>query len=266
VAAFEKGFVCLGLSSEGVFWKPGAWSRRPAAICVSGELLAALDEEGEDSVALFRLPDGRRLTRDDQEDLRRWRRDCGLERLDFVVPLSAQEFVVVGSRSLGLLSPSETVAIRFDLAKSGADRVVAELRLRDMTILGGCRFDGKHVVLAGVHEDARPVPGPGLHAGQLLRSLYVVRVDPKALTLQTLVRERLEDELQEIRQVAVDNDLVVVGFADGECVAYRGKADGRASRVFREWLGPRHALICLSPKTFAAIPPAGGAPKLVAVP
>ncbi len=263
----ERGWACVAcrgalaivqLADRQVTWATAPLAEPPLALAVSGDLAAVLSRT---SVAVHRLPGGELLWR---ETLAPWLKQFRLDEARCVLPLSEQEFLLVGARSMRFNSNSEIVVQKIDRSQ-GQWRVVQQTSVPGLTFLHACASDGHALYLAGVHEEMRTGPmGARGQGGALLMTFVIVGVDPATMNAREIVWDERHAHRVLARQLAVGKDLVAVRHEGGELEIYRLVGEGRSGAPMYEGnFGPSFSAAWLSPNDVVVV--GAGEPRIVRV-
>jgi hypothetical protein len=258
--AYTHALAALDLVEGRIKWLPVEWPVQPRILSVSGTLAATL---AGDDLSVWRVRDAKLLWR---ESTAAWLHARGLTRIDYALPLSPDEFLLVASKPVGFASASRLLAYRVSRAggdwRSSNDHLVPEL-----SNLHRCTSDGRDVYLAGVQEETRPGRGAG---PELIQTLVVVRLSAGDFSRAVLVREELHRLETEVEDLTAGPGWVGVVLKDGQTGEFalrihRTTEDARTARLVYErtgsgptlaaWMGPSLAVVWNAEgSSFVAVP------------
>lgn len=258
--AYSRALVALDLVEGKVKWLPVTWPAEPRVISVAGGLAATL---AADDLSLWRVRDAQLLWR---EGTRAWLDQNRLTQIDYALPLSPDEFLLIARKPAGFASASKLFAYRVSRAggdwQSSNDHLIPEI-----TNLHRCTSDGRDIYLAGVQEESRPGHGGG---PELIQTLVVVRLSVADFSRTVLVREELHQLETDVEDLTAGPGWVGVVLRDGQTREhtlriYRTRDDARTARVVYDkvasetllatWMGPDLGVVWSAAGTsFVAVP------------
>jgi hypothetical protein len=160
----------------------------------------------------------------DRGQSKRWLRTFGLECIEYTVPLSKNNFLLVCSRKMGLFSKPKVVIQRIDRSH-GQWRLINENIVTGLTHLHQCTGDGKSLYLAGIHEMSQL--GAGYDLGRLWQTIVVIKIDLDNLERHELVWEERQQAGFIIQDFAVGDELTALLInPNNEVRIYRGERTG----------------------------------------
>src|SRR5688572_13568344 len=194
--AYEHKLAAVDLARGNVRWLDAAWNGAPRSVAVTGGLAAMVSG---DTVSIYSLRDGSCLQR---EGLERWLESFSLERLEYALPLSRTEFLLVGFRPMGLTSGSQALVQKVDLG--GMSREAKQIALLPaLDHVQACAYAGGALFVAGVREFDRRLPGQPPRPGDLAQTLTVYRIDPADLSQKAIVQMERRELSTHVREDAV---------------------------------------------------------------
>jgi hypothetical protein len=211
--AYERKLAVVDLARGNVRWLEAAWGSAPQSVAVTGGLAATVSG---DTVSIWSLRDGQCLQR---EELARWLESFALERLEYALPLSRTEFLLVGFRPMGLTSESQALVQKVDLG--GISREAKQIALLpDLADVQACAYAGGALFVAGVREEDRRLPGQAPRPGDLAQTLTIYRIDPGDLSQKAVVRMERHELSTTVRELAVGERGLCVLLEEGDLLVF----------------------------------------------
>jgi len=249
--AYEHQLAVVDLARGSVRWLDAAWSQPPHCVAVTGGLAAMVSG---DTVSIYSLRDGQCLQR---EELARWLESFSLERLEYALPLSRTEFLLVGFRPMGLTSASQALVQKVDLG--GLSREAKQIALLPgLADVQACTYVGGALFVAGVREEDRRLPGQPPRPGDLAQTLTVYRIDPQDLSQKQVVKMPRHELSTTVREIAVGDRGLCVLLEEGDLLVFGlGAADVASEAVDQRPVAAGTSATWLEEGRLALIGPAG---------
>ncbi len=248
-----SGWACVGYDDALAMVRLGGKRVERAASPLPGPCrtigvhadVAALNAGGR--VELVSIPAG---TSEASLDASAWLAQFDLDAVDYALPTSACEVLLVVSRAVNAFTGDVRVlrASRCD----GSWKNDGETALRGLTWVERCESDGRSIYVAGVFERAQP--GALGRPGRLLQRLVVLKVDLATLRATELVADDRAERSTRVRDLAVGSEAVAVLLDSGELSIFA--ASGSDARLRREHLPGAEAVAWTGPGTLVVL--AGG--------
>jgi len=218
----ESGWVCVGYSDQLAFVMLGAreadWAPSPQpglyrSIAVKNGLAAV---SADNRVHVLEVPTGAVI---DSFDAGAWIARLDQDDVDYALPLSETEVMLLTSRRVGTFTDGKIVAFLADKSR-GNWQVKQQVEFPGLTWIHRCASVGDTVYVSGLREETQLRAGnrpPDLH-----QFLVIYAVDPTTLLSQELVFERrnLPPPATIIRDLAVGTEALAVLIDPGELRVY----------------------------------------------
>jgi hypothetical protein len=224
--AYSKALAALDLVEGQTKWLPVEWPVEPRILSVSGTLAATV---AGDDLSVWRVRDAKLLWR---ESSAAWLKAHGLKQIDYVLPLSPDEFLLVASKPVGFASAARLFA--FHVSRAAGDwQSSNDHQIPEISNLHRITSDGQDLYLAGVEEQTRPGHGGG---PELIQTLAVVRLSAKDFSRTVLVKEELHQLETDVEDLTGGPGWVGVVLRDGQ-------TKGHELRIYRTGTAPGAARV-----------------------
>lgn len=213
----EGGWACVGYANQLAMlqlgdteprWVPSPEPGLYRSIGVRDDL-AALTVGG--NVHVVEIPGGEVVSR---LAAGQWVAARGQETVDYALPLSRDEVVLLSSEEEGGFKEGTVMAFRMDRSQ-GTWRQTQDARFPAMHWVERAVSAGNELYVAGLWEEMIPRAGSGVGLGSFEQTLIVVRLGLDSFLNEVLVQERVETGTK-VLDVSVGTDALAVLFASGE--------------------------------------------------
>lgn len=218
----DGGWACVRYADQLAFVMLGAreadWAPSPEpgvyrAIAVKGDLAAVT---AKNRVHLLEVPTGEVV---DSFDAGAWIARLDQDDVDYALPISGTEVMLMTSRRVGTFTDGKVVAFLADRSQ-GDWRVKQQVEFPGLTWVHRCASAGDTVYVSGLREETQLQAGnrpPELH-----QFLVVQAVDPNTLLSHELVYERrnLPPPPTIVRDLAVGTEALALLVEPGEIRVY----------------------------------------------
>jgi len=243
-----SGWACVAYQSQMAFVDLASgeilWARVPVGdadfVSLGGEAAAY---GADDTVTFVRVPTGEELWR---EDTSPWLEERGLARLDYVWPLSEDEFLLLGSKAPGV-SWAKVVVQKITRAYGRWQALSTNDISKILTWVDRCVSDGEGLYVVGVKENLQM--GTRRRPGRLWHNLVAVHVDPGDWVTRTVIDEEQQQRETLITDIAVGPGLLAIVRDASRLDVYEVYETGQAVRPAwgRSW-SRADAVTYLSPE------------------
>lgn len=227
----EGGWACVGYSNQLAMlqlgdqeprWVPSPEPGLYRSIGVRDDL-AAITIGG--NVHTVEIPSGEVVSK---LAAGQWVAARGQETVDYALPLSRDEVVLLSSEEEGGFKEGTVMAFRMDRSQ-GTWRQTQDARFPAMHWVERAVSAGNDLYVAGLWEEMIPQAGGGM--GRFEQTLIVVRLGLDSFLNEVLVQERV-DTGTKVLDVSVGTDALALLFASGEVRVFDLRSRARLRREF----------------------------------